>query len=189
MADVHHPQNETAASDSPRWYVIHTYSGYENKVEQNIKKVVENRGLQDLVQQVLIPVEKVKEINGNKEKVIDRKIYPGYVLVKMIYTEETWAVIRSTRGVTGFVGPDSKPTPLSDREVAAMGVDAPSAGVIEVGYKEGDDVRIIATNLSGMSGKVSRIDEANGTVGVLVDFFGRPTPTTLALGQVVKLDD
>lgn len=189
MADIKNTQNDAAASDTPRWYVIHTYSGYENKVEQNIRKVVENRGLQELVQQVLIPVEKVKEINGDKVKEVDRKIYPGYVLVKMIYTEETWAVVRSTRGVTGFVGPDSKPTPLSDREVAAMGVDTPSASVIEVGYKVGDEVRIIATNLSGMAGTVSRIDEADGTVEVMVDFFGRPTPTKLALGQVVKADD
>ncbi len=175
-------------SQAAKWYVIHTYSGYENKVVQNIEKVVENRKLHDLIQEVFIPTEHVTEIVDGKTKEVERKTFPGYVLVKMVYTDDSWAVVRSTRGVTGFVGPGSVPTPLSEREVAAMGVES-KAPVVEVDYSVGDRIRVTGTNLDGFTGIVRSIDLEAGQVEVLVNMFGRDTPTTIALHQAVKLDD
>ena len=175
-------------SQAAKWYVIHTYSGYENKVVQNIEKVVENRKLHDLIQEVFIPTEHVTEIVDGKKKEVERKTFPGYVLVKMVYTDDSWAVVRSTRGVTGFVGPGSVPTPLSEREVAAMGVES-KAPVVEVDYSVGDRIRVTGTNLDGFTGIVRSIDLEAGQVEVLVNMFGRDTPTTIALHQAVKLDD
>ena len=175
-------------SQAAKWYVIHTYSGYENKVVQNIEKVVENRKLHDLIQEISIPVERVTEIVDGKQKEVERKIFPGYVLVKMVYTDDSWAVVRNTRGVTGFVGPGSVPTPLSEREVAAMGVES-KAPVVEVDYSVGDRIRVTGTNLDGFTGIVRSIDLEAGQVEVLVNMFGRDTPTTIALHQAVRLDD
>jgi transcriptional antiterminator NusG len=174
-------------SQAAKWYVIHTYSGYENKVVQNIEKVVENRKLHDLIQEIQVPTERVTEIVDGKSKEVERKIFPGYVLVKMIYTDDSWAVVRNTRGVTGFVGPDSAPTPLSEKEVAAMGVEA--ASTIEVDYSVGDRIRVTGTNLDGFTGIVRSINLEEKQVEVLVNMFGRETPTTIALHQAVKLDD
>ena len=176
-------------SQAAKWYVIHTYSGYENKVVQNIEKVVENRKLHDLIQEISVPTERVTEIIDGKQKEVERKIFPGYVLVKMIYTDDSWAVVRNTRGVTGFVGPGSVPTPLSDREVAAMGVESKAESVIEVDCAVGDRIRVTGTNLDGFTGIVRSIDLEGGQVEVLVNMFGRDTPTTIALHQAVKLDD
>ncbi len=174
-------------SQAAKWYVIHTYSGYENKVAQNIEKVVENRKLHDLIQEIRVPTERVTEIVDGKTKEVERKVFPGYVLVKMVYTDDSWYVVRNTRGVTGFVGPGSEPTPLSEREVAAMGVE--SASTIEVDYSVGDRIRVTGTNLDGFTGIVQSIDLEGGQVEVLVNMFGRETPTTIALNQAVKLDD
>ena len=174
-------------SQSAKWYVIHTYSGYENKVAQNIEKVVENRKLHDLIQEIRVPTERVTEIVDGKTKEVERKIFPGYVLVKMVYTDDSWYVVRNTRGVTGFVGPASEPTPLTEKEVAAMGVE--SASTIEVDYSVGDRIRVTGTNLDGFTGIVQSIDLEGGQVEVLVNMFGRETPTTIALNQAVKLDD
>ncbi len=174
-------------SQSAKWYVIHTYSGYENKVAQNIEKVVENRKLHDLIQEIRVPTERVTEIVDGKTKEVERKVFPGYVLVKMIYTDDSWYVVRNTRGVTGFVGPASEPTPLTEKEVAAMGVE--SASTIEVDYSVGDRIRVTGTNLDGFTGIVQSIDLEGGQVEVLVNMFGRETPTTIALNQAVKLDD
>ena len=174
-------------SDAAKWYVVHTYSGYENKVKQNILKVVENRKLHDLIQDVCIPIEEVTEIADNKQKTVERKIFPGYVLVKMVYTDDSWAVVRNIRGVTGFVGPGSVPTPLTEREVAAMGIK--SAPTIKVNYQVGDRIRVTGTNLDGFTGIVRNIDIEKDEVEVLVNMFGRDTPTTIALHQAVKLDD
>ena len=174
-------------SQSAKGYVIHTYSGYVNKVAQNIVKVVGNRKLHDLIQEIRVPTERVTEIVDGKTKEVERKVFPGYVLVKMIYTDDSWYVVRTTRGVTGFVGPASEPTPLTEKEVAAMGVE--SASTIEVDYSVGDRIRVTGTNLDGLTGIVQSIDLEGGQVEVLVNMFGRETPTTIALNQAVKLDD
>ena len=139
-------------SEAAKWYVIHTYSGYENKVAQNIEKVVENRKLHDLIQEVRVPTEMVTEITDGKTKEIERKTYPGYVLVKMIVTDDSWYVVRNTRGCTGFVGPASEPTPLSEKEVKSLfGIDVSS---VEVNFKVGDKVQISGTAMDGFIGAV-----------------------------------
>ncbi|MBE6861862.1 MAG: transcription termination/antitermination factor NusG [Ruminococcus sp.] len=174
-------------SEAAKWYVIHTYSGYENKVAQNIEKVVENRKLHDLIQEVRVPTEKVTEITDGKTKEVERKTYPGYVLLKMVCTDDSWYVVRNTRGCTGFVGPASEPTPLSDAEVEALfGIEVSS---VEVNFKEGDRVRISGTAMDGFVGVVQNINIDDRTVDVLVSMFGRETPTTLALNQVVAVED
>ena len=174
-------------SEAAKWYVIHTYSGYENKVAQNIEKVVENRKLHDLIHEVRVPTEKVTEITDGKTKEIERKTYPGYVLVKMIVTDDSWYVVRNTRGCTGFVGPASEPTPLSDKEVESLfGIDVSS---VEVNFKEGDRVQISGTAMDGFVGVVQKINIDDKTVDVLVSMFGRETPTTLPLSQVVSVED
>lgn len=173
-------------AESAKWYVIHTYSGYEKNVKENITKVVENRKLQHLIQEVRVPIEKVTEINNGKSKEVERKVYPCYVLIKMVYTDETWYIVRNTRGVTGFVGPASEPTPLSEKEVEALGVELNS---IEVDYKVGDTVKVNGTSMDGLTGVVQSIDYENKTVDVIVSMFGRGTPTTFALNQIVSLDN
>ena len=127
-------------SEAPKWYVVHTYSGYENKVASDIENAVENRKLHDLIAGVMVPPEKVVEIKDNKKREVERKIFPGYVLVNMIMTDDSWYVVRNIRGVTGFVGPGSKPVPLSDEEVAALGVEKKQ---VEVNFEVGDSVKII----------------------------------------------
>ncbi len=174
-------------SEAAKWYVIHTYSGYENKVAQNIEKVVENRKLHDLIQEVRVPTEKVTEITDGKTKEVERKTYPGYVLLKMICNDDSWYVVRNTRGCTGFVGPASEPTPLSDAEVESLfGIEVAS---IEVDFKEGDRVRISGNSMDGLVGVVQSIDLAEKTVNVLISMFGRETPATLAINQVVRVED
>ena len=174
-------------SEAAKWYVIHTYSGYENKVAQNIEKVVENRKLHDLIQEVRVPTEMVTEITDGKTKEIGRKTYPGYVLVKMIVTDDSWYVVRNTRGCTGFVGPASEPTPLSEKEVKSLfGIDVSS---VEVNFKVGDKVQISGTAMDGFIGVVQNIDLEQRSVDLLVSMFGRETPTTLPISQVVAVED
>ncbi len=174
-------------SEAARWYVIHTYSGYENKVSKDIEKVVENRGLHDVILETRIPVEMVTEITDGKEKEVERKIFPGYVLLKMVCTDDTWHIVKNIRGVTGFVGAGGEPTPLTEEEVAALGVDTGSK--IQVNYKVGDAVQIVGTTMDGIDGTVADIDLENGTVDVLVSMFGRETTVQLQLGQVLRLED
>ena len=157
-------------AEAAKWYVVHTYSGYENKVATNIEKAVENRKLHDLISEVLVPTETVKEIKDNKAREVERKIFPGYVLVKMIMTDDSWYVVRNIRGVTGFVGPGSKPVPLTDKEVEALGVGRES---VEVSYEVGDSVKIIDGYLDGFIGVVDEIDTDRGVVKVTVSMFGR----------------
>ncbi len=168
-------------SETAKWYVIHTYSGYENKVAKNIESVVENQSLQELIEEVKIPVEKVLEVKDNKEREVERKIFPGYVLVKMIMTDDSWYVIRNIRGVTGFVGPGSKPIPLTEKEVAALGVESVH---IEVNYAEGDTVRVVSGPLEGFTGIVKSIVPDANKVTVTVSMFGRDNDVELELGQV-----
>ncbi len=172
-------------SNEARWYVVHTYSGYENKVANDLATMVESRGMQDLIQDIKIPTETVTEIKDDKTREIERKIFPGYVLVKMIVTNDSWYVVRNIRGCTGFVGPGSKPVPLTDREVAALGVEKHS---VELGYNIGDNVKIISGPLEGYGGKVSSVDIANNNVCVVLSMFGRETPVELELDQI-SLDE
>ena len=164
-----------------KWYVVHTYSGYENKVATDLEKMVENRKMQDLILDIKIPTETVTEVKEDKVREVERKIFPGYVLIKMIVTDDSWYVVRNTRGVTGFVGPASEPVPLSEAEVAALGVDKRT---VEVSYKVGDLVKIIAGPLKGMEGSVISIDEANNVVSVKISMLGQEIPAEMELDQV-----
>lgn len=175
-----------------RWYVVHTYSGYENKVAANLVKVVENRKIQDQILDIQIPTETVIEIKDDKKKEVERKLFPGYVIVKIaviydkddrpIITDDTWLVIRNIRGVTGFVGPEGKPVPLSEAEVLALGVEKRS---VEVSYAVGDIVNITDEILEGFQGKVEEIDLENNMVKVTVSaLFGKETVVELELDQV-----
>jgi transcriptional antiterminator NusG len=171
--------------EEAKWYVVHTYSGYENKVASNLEKTVENRQLHDLIQQVLVPTETVTEIKDNKKRDVERKIFPGYVLVKMILTDESWYVVRNIRGCTGFVGPSSKPIPLTEEEVARLGVEKKE---IEVSYGVGDSVKIIDGPLEGFVGIVEEVDKEKNRVRVTVSMFGRETPVELELSQAEAME-
>ncbi len=171
--------------DEAKWYVVHTYSGYENKVASNLQKTVENRQLHDLIEQVLVPTETVTEIKDEKKREVERKIFPGYVLVKMILTDESWYVVRNIRGCTGFVGPSSKPIPLTDEEVARLGVEKKE---IEVSYGVGDSVQIIDGPLEGFVGIVEEVDKEKNRVRVTVSMFGRETPVELELHQAQAME-
>lgn len=168
-----------------KWYVVHTYSGYENKVATDLATMVESRGMQDLIQDIKIPMETVTEIKDDQKREVERKIFPGYVFIKMIVTDDSWYVVRNIRGCTGFVGPASKPVPLTDAEIASLGVEKHS---VEVGYSEGDTVKIINGPLEGYSGVIKSIDLANNNVCVVLSMFGRETPVELELDQI-SLDD
>jgi transcriptional antiterminator NusG len=175
------PQEST-----PLWYVIHTYTGYENKVAANIEKIVENRGLEKLILAVNIPVEKVIEKSDKGDKEIERKLFPSYVLVKMVMNDETWHIIRNTTGVTGFVGPGSRPVPLTEEEVERMGVEVRT---IEIKFAVGDSVRIVDGPLSGFIGLVEEISEDLTKVKVSASLFGRETKVELNSDQVRPLDE
>ena len=165
-----------------KWYVVHTYSGYENKVASSLEAVIENRNLRDMIQDVKIPVETVVEIKGGKRKETENKLYPSYVFVKMILTDETWYIVRNTRGVTGFVGASSqKPSPLSQKEVDAMGVESKKQ---TIDFAVGDNVEIADGPLAGFIGEVVEIDADAMKVKVNVSMFGRETLSELDLLQV-----
>ena len=168
-------------AESAKWYVVHTYSGYENTVKTTIEKHVAGLGMQDLILEISIPLETVTEITDNGPKEVERKVFPGYVLVKMVMTDETWHVIRNIRGVTGFLGEGNKAIPLSDSDIAALGVEKRE---IVVSYAEGDSVRITDGALESFLGTVEEIDLERGKVRVVVSMFGRETPVELELDQV-----
>lgn len=180
-------------SDEAKWYVIHTYSGYENKVAQSIETVVKNRKLENLFQEIAVPCETVTEITDGKAKSVERKTYPGYVFLKMIYSDDTWHIVKSIRGVTGFVGPASKPTPISEREVLAMGIGISKEEqkpVIEVDFEVGDTVRIVGTIADGLVGPVMKIDLELGTVVVAIPMVGHSlSEVTVNLDQVRKIEE
>lgn len=167
------------------WYVVHTYSGYENKVKNTLDKIVENRGIQDYIQEVYIPMEEVVEIKDGKRKTSMKKIYPGYVMIKMVLTDEIWYIVRNTRGVTGFVGPNSRPVPLTEEELAIMGMVSDWVPVVD--YSEGDTVKIINGPLENFNGRVEAISHEKKKVSVLVSMFGRETPVELEFTQVVRI--
>lgn len=163
-------------SDEAKWYVAHTYSGYENKVKTNLEKIVENRGIGDKIVDIRVPVETVIEIDDGKEKQVENKIFPSYVLVKMVMTDETWHVVRNISGVTGFVGPGSKPIPLSDEEVEAIGVEE-STTKRSARCEVGSIVEIVGGPFKGNRAKVKEMSVEEGRVTVLIDLFGRETET------------
>ncbi|MCG8498925.1 MAG: transcription termination/antitermination protein NusG [Firmicutes bacterium] len=168
-------------TDNAKWYVVHTYSGYENKVKANIEKMVENRGLTDQIFEVKVPMEEVIETKDDKKKIVMRKVFPGYVIIKMVMTDESWYVVRNTRGVTGFVGPGSKPVPLTEQEVKAMGVDT---GLPNIAYEVGDNVKVTSGPLESFIGVVEEINLEKKKIRVLVSMFGRETPVELEFSQV-----
>ena len=171
-------------ADAARWYVIHTFSGYEKKVQANIEKSVENRNLHDLIVDIKVPMEEVVENKGTEQKVVQRKVFPGYVMVKMVMTDESWYVIRNTRGVTGFVGPGSKPVPLTEEEVHTMGIERK---VVTVNFEVGSSVRVCEGPLSDFVGTVDEINMEKQSVRVIVSMFGRETPVELDFSQVEVL--
>ena len=168
-------------SEDAKWYVVHTYSGYENKVGSNLATIVENRSLQDLIQDIKIPTEMVTEIKDNVKREVERKVFPGYVLVKMVLNDETWHIVRNTRGVTGFVGSGSHPEALTESEVEALGVEKRT---VEINYGVGDSVRIVEGPLDGFVGTVDELDADKNRVRGTVSMFGRETPVELELDQV-----
>ena len=169
-------------AENAKWYVVHTYSGYENTVAASIMKAAENRQMQDLIQEVNIPLETVVEHTDGGDKEVERKVFPGYVLVKMVLTDESWHLVRNSRGCTGFVGPASKPVPLTAEEVEKMGVE--KAAPLTVDFKVGDTVQITAGPLEGFMGLVEGIDTESFKVKLKVNMFGRETPAEVDIAQV-----
>ena len=169
-------------SDSAKWYVIHTYSGYENAVKTSIEKFVTGRNMEDMILRMEIPMETVTEVtDSGATKEVERKVFPGYVLIKMVMTDDTWHLVRNVRGVTGFVGSANKPIPLTEEEVLAMGMEKHE---IVVQYQVGDHVRIVDGPLSTFTGVVEEIEPEKNRVSVMVSMFGRETPVDLELDQV-----
>ena len=174
-----------AENEGIKWYVVHTYSGYENKVRDSLLTAVENNGMQDKIVDVRIPVEEAVEIKNNKRRVVQRKLLPSYVMVKMEMTNETWYVVRNTRGVTGFVGSGNKPTPLSETDFASI-FDAVPQNRIDI--QVGDEVRILSGLFENFTGKVTHIDSATQQLTVVVPMLRRETSVELAYDEVVRAD-
>lgn len=173
-------------NESAKWYVIHTYSGYENAVKTSIEKFVTGRGMEDMILRIEVPVESVTEItDSGASKEVERKVFPGYVLIKMVLTDDTWHLVRNIRGVTGFVGEANKPIPLTEEEVLSMGMEKHE---IVVKYAVGDHVRIVDGPLSSFTGVVEEIEPEKNRVSVMVSMFGRETPVELELDQVELAD-
>ena len=169
-------------SDSAKWYVIHTCSGYENAVKSSIEKFVAGRGMEDMILRMEIPMETVTEVtDSGASKEVERKVFPGYVLIKMVMTDDTWHLVRNVRGVTGFVGSANKPIPLTEEEVLAMGMEKHE---IVVQYQVGDHVKIVDGPLASFTGVVEEIEPEKNRVSVMVSMFGRETPVDLELDQV-----
>ena len=166
------------------WYVVHTYSGYENKVKVDIEKTIENRGLQDQILEVSVPMLPVVELKNGVEKKADKKMFPGYVLINMVMNDDTWYVGRNTRGVTGFVGPGSKPVPLSDEEIASLGFRGED---VQMDYEVGDMVVVISGAWKDTVGAIKSINETKKTITINVEMFGRETPVELNFTEVKKM--
>ncbi len=170
-----------------KWYVVHTYSGYENKVKDSIESTILNRGLEEQICEVMIPMEKAEEMKNGAAKEVERKMFPGYVLVKMFMNDDTWYVIRNTRGVTGFVGPGSKPVPLTEREMGALGIAVESAASLTVDYEVGDSVVVTAGVWKDTVSVVQKLDLVKQVLTIHVDMFGRVTPVEVNISDVKKL--
>ena len=190
-------ENEAAASGTPenaiplegeaRWYVAHTYSGYENKVKNDIEKTVENRKLQEQILEVTVPVQEVIETTKTgAKKTVQRKLFPGYVLVHMYMNDVTWYVVRNTRGVTGFVGPESKPVPLTEREMKSMGIFTEEP-VVQIDVAVGDMIKVVTGAWEGSTAAVKSINEGKRTVTIDIDIFGRATSVEIGFGDIQKM--
>ena len=170
---------------NPRWYVVHTYSGYENKVKTDLEKTIKNRELEEYFFDIIVPMEEQIEIKDGKKKTNLKKVFPGYVLIKMIVTEETWYIVRNTRGVTGFVGSGTDPIPLTDEEIRSMGFE--DVNSINVDYEVNDQVQIMNGAFENFTGTVQEINKEKSKVKVLVSMFGRETPVEVEFSQVKKI--
>ena len=166
------------------WYVVHTYSGYENKVKANIDKTIENRHLEDQILEVRVPMEDVEETKDGKRKLVQKKMFPGYVLIHMIMNDDTWYVVRNTRGVTGFVGPGSKPVPLTETEMDRLGI---QNVVVQIDFEEGDSVVVTGGVWKDTVGVVQSINEAKRIVTINVEMFARETPVEISFAEVKKM--
>ena len=172
-------------NNAAKWYVLHTYSGYENKVANSIQTIVELRSLQDKICEVRIPMETVTEIKNGEEVQVERKLFPGYVLINMVVNDDTWILIRGIRGVTGFVGPEGEPMPLTDEEMASLGI---ARQEVTLPFQSGDNVKIIDGAFKDFVGTVDTVDVATGKVRVMASMFGRETPVELDIAQVQLLE-
>ena len=179
------PTHNVEKAPQKRWYVVHTYSGYENKVKTDLEKTIKNRELEDFFFDIIVPMEEQIEIKDGKRKTSLKKVFPGYVLIKMIVTEESWYIVRNTRGVTGFVGSGTDPIPLTDEEIRNMGFDDVP---VKIDYEVNDNVRVMNGPLENFIGVVQEINTEKHKVKVLVSMFGRETPVELEFSQVQKID-
>ena len=166
------------------WYVVHTYSGYENKVKANIEKTIENRHLEEEILEVRVPMQDVVEMKNGAKKTVQKKMFPGYVLINMVMNDDTWYVVRNTRGVTGFVGPGSKPVPLTEAEMKPLGIKQEN---VSIDFAEGDTIVVVAGAWKDTVGLVQRIDYGKQTATINVELFGRETPVEISFAEVRKL--
>ena len=177
-------KNETNESKETNWYVVHTYSGYENKVKADIDKTIENRHLEEEILEVRVPMQDVVELKNGARKTVQKKMFPGYVLINMVMNDDTWYVVRNTRGVTGFVGPGSKPVPLTEAEMKPLGIRMEH---VSVDFKEGDTVAVVAGVWKNTIGAVQRMDFGKQTATINVEMFGRETPVEISFAEVRKM--
>ena len=166
------------------WYVVHTYSGYENKVKANIDKTIENRHLEDQILEVRVPMEDVEEMKNGQKKLVQKKMFPGYVLINMVMNDDTWYVVRNTRGVTGFVGPGSKPVPLTEAEMRPLGIQSEN---VVVDFKEGDTVTVTGGIWADTVGVIQSMNHSKQCVIINVDLFGRETPVEISFSEIRKM--
>ena len=166
------------------WYVVHTYSGYENKVKANIEKIIENRHLEDQILEVRVPMQDVVELKNGARKQVSKKLFPGYVLINMIMNDDTWYVVRNTRGVTGFVGPGSKPVPLTETEMRPLGVQGES---LVIDFAEGDNIIVIDGVWKDTTGVIQSINTGKQSVTINVELFGRETPVEISFNEIKKI--
>lgn len=176
--------NKQEGGDEARWYVVHTYSGYENKVKSDIEKTIENRKLHDLILEVAVPVQDVVEVKNGAKKTVSRKLFPGYVLINMFMNDATWYIVRNTRGVTGFVGPESKPVPLTESEMRTLGI---NVNQVQIDVVVGDMIKVVTGAWEGNSGEIKAINESKQTVTIEVDIFGRATSVEIAFADIQKM--
>lgn len=167
-----------------KWYVAHTYSGYENKVKNDIEKTIENRKLQDQILEVAVPVQDVVEVKNGVKKTVSRKLFPGYVLLNMYMNDVTWYIVRNTRGVTGFVGPESKPVPLTESEMRTLGINVKE---VHIDVEVGDMIKVVTGAWEGNSGEIKSINEGKQTVTIEVDIFGRATSVEIGFSDIQKM--